>query len=813
MNMDILNFLQAIWSSGEVREIRAFDEQGWPTFGFFDSPEKACQAIQKIERTHTVYITINPCHRDLLSRSANRMRKPKRARQDEKKFSESTSDQNIIEQKFILVDLDPKRISGISATAAEKEKASLLSEEIVISLGKPYIHAFSGNGYHLIYRHNASDSKQLSEFLKGLDVKFSNEWVSVDCTTFNPSRITKVIGTWARKGDNTPDRPWTQSKLLYVNQDSVILDIPTFLEKSPAKISTHEAISVDTKTISTIKTTFDIRAFLSENGVIITKEKPMTGRTMLILKGGCVFDSSHTEGEAAICLHESGLITYQCFHNSCHGRTWEDFRVRIGAPKKGESMCCNTCGRPISWRQNNRGKWLPIENNERHFCNKKNTVSKPDTEPEIELEPEIEERKSNIAFDLEKFHPIYKRYISQFSSITDTPDQFVLQAFTVALAATLGNRVYLKVGPKIYPNLFALVIAPSTEFRKTTAIGLGVSPLRSLNSEKKHTYKQMYASWKNECEGLKPKERPAPPKHLCNIYPEELTPECLLGIMQDKSDGLFFFSEIGTFLSMMEKNYGKGLKEMLTCMYDVPSEYSRETVGGGEIIIEHPAPSLIAASTSEWIQKHVSESDMFSGFLARFQVAILREMTKKPIAIPDFFSIAPQWTRFFSELETFEHAYIISDKARKLYCAWFEFHRKNISDEDSFLKSFLLRIENVVHKYAIIYQAIDDCSNHTKSEHISVENYGYALVKAQWDIENISSCYSELISPPDYTQQRILEILKKYSDESGRLCKRDLAKRAHLRVKELDEVIETLKIKGYMIEEQRGKHVFYKIAK
>ena len=43
--------------------------------------------------------------------------------------------------------------------------------------------------------------------LQALDLRFSDEKVSVDTGVYNAARIWKLYGTIACKGDNTPERP------------------------------------------------------------------------------------------------------------------------------------------------------------------------------------------------------------------------------------------------------------------------------------------------------------------------------------------------------------------------------------------------------------------------------------------------------------------------------------------------------------------------------------------------------------------------------------------------------------------------------
>ena len=80
------------------------------------------------------------------------------------------------------------------------------------------IMAISGNGYHLLYRIDlpTNDDGLIERVLLALCERYSDDSVTVDRAVHNPSRITKVIGTLARKGDDTPDRPHRRSELLEI---------------------------------------------------------------------------------------------------------------------------------------------------------------------------------------------------------------------------------------------------------------------------------------------------------------------------------------------------------------------------------------------------------------------------------------------------------------------------------------------------------------------------------------------------------------------------------------------------------------------
>jgi len=81
----------------------------------------------------------------------------------------------------------------------------------------------------------------------------------------------------------------------------------------------------------------DVGKYLDHHGIqYSTKQK---GNITIYPLGQCVFDPGHTKNEAAICQDQSGLLTYQCFHNSCHGKTWADARQIISGNESLAPFC------------------------------------------------------------------------------------------------------------------------------------------------------------------------------------------------------------------------------------------------------------------------------------------------------------------------------------------------------------------------------------------------------------------------------------------------------------------------------------------
>jgi hypothetical protein len=128
----------------------------------------------------------------------------------------SAKDTDIQYRDLLLIDIDKVGHKGKSSTDQEVEAARILSEQIADYLksegwGDP-LRMMSGNGHHLYYTLDAlpnnDEIKNLVEgVLNNLATKFNNNIVAVDTVVSNASRITKVPGTIARKGENTATRP------------------------------------------------------------------------------------------------------------------------------------------------------------------------------------------------------------------------------------------------------------------------------------------------------------------------------------------------------------------------------------------------------------------------------------------------------------------------------------------------------------------------------------------------------------------------------------------------------------------------------
>jgi uncharacterized protein DUF3631 len=325
---DIRHALSVLKMPGEVFEIRALDARKQGSYkagaisGYFDNVDSCIAELKRLESASGVYFTLNKIDPALLARRVNRL-----------DYGGATaSDINIVQRQWLIFDADPVRPSGISSTDEEKQAARGVAREIYSKLSergwpKPIV-CDSGNGWHLLYRIDvpAQDGGLITRVINGVADLFDTDKVKIDRTMFNPSRIAKLYGTLAAKGDATKERPHRQSRFV---------DVPPGLEPvSEEQLRTladewqpQQASSPQTKNAGW-DSSFDMEEFLSRYGVAWKKRDAWRdGATKWELEQ-CPFCGNGRNG-SNVFLFPDGRRGFRCQHNSCHGIGWKEFRAKV----------------------------------------------------------------------------------------------------------------------------------------------------------------------------------------------------------------------------------------------------------------------------------------------------------------------------------------------------------------------------------------------------------------------------------------------------------------------------------------------------
>ena len=313
---------------GQIVEVRALTDQNTHSgyFNDFDALVRSVEPLDADNTVHGIYVTLNEVNPALLSRRSNRI-KMRLGKKDS-----TTSDADILRRRWLPIDIDPLRPSGVSSTDEEHTLALVKAEEVACwmsGLGFPEpIRADSGNGAHLLYRIDLPNDEAATALVKSclatLDALFSDERVSVDTANFNAARIWKLYGTVSRKGDNTPERPHRRSRIISAPDLLQVVTVEQLSELA-SRLPTEQHAQ---QPPATKGKGFDLCTWLSNHGLGVRSEKPYSGGTLSVLDQ-CPFSPAHKDGAFAIQF-SNGAVFAGCKHASCGGGTqrWQELRER-----------------------------------------------------------------------------------------------------------------------------------------------------------------------------------------------------------------------------------------------------------------------------------------------------------------------------------------------------------------------------------------------------------------------------------------------------------------------------------------------------
>jgi hypothetical protein len=201
-----------------LTECAFFDLASAPGRAGFAAAIRAVNGRGTAQQPGGVYLTMNPLAPELLGRADGRWTVCAAK-------GLAATDADVRSRRWIVIDVDPVRPSGTSATQEEKAHAERVADGVRDDLaGRKWpVPALvdSGNGYHLWYAVNlpADDGGRVARLLRALAKRHDTAGARIDTTMSNPARIVKVPGTWARKGPHSDERPHRLARVLELPRD------------------------------------------------------------------------------------------------------------------------------------------------------------------------------------------------------------------------------------------------------------------------------------------------------------------------------------------------------------------------------------------------------------------------------------------------------------------------------------------------------------------------------------------------------------------------------------------------------------------
>ncbi|MCM8804273.1 MAG: YfjI family protein [Candidatus Omnitrophica bacterium] len=355
-------------------------------------------------------------------------------------------------------------------------------------------------------------------------------------------------------------------------------------------------------------------------------------------------------------------------------------------------------------------------------------------------------------------------YIDYAGEFCDAPSIFHKYSALSVVSSVIGRKVFIRKGDiKFFPNLWILLISPSSIFHRSTAIRISRNLLSKLSN--------------------------------VNIYANDFSREGFIKMVQDQPEGFFTIDEFGGFLKVLEREYMLGLKELITELFEAPDYYKRK-LSGETIELKNVCFNILAGSNLRWLQNSLKESDVQGGFIPRF--LIIYAKTKEniiPFQPPSSLSKQSALLEELSNISRIQGEVDFSGVVKE-YSEWYISYQKEFSSEH--FDAFCIRLLDYCLKIAILFEIIE---NHSLVITLS------SLYKAILEIENITesllSISDELFEVKGFHNQKkkVLSIIQKFPEG---ISKSSLLQRININAKELQIVIETL-LQSELIKIERVK--------
>lgn len=201
-------------------------------------------------------------------------------------------------------------------------------------------------------------------------------------------------------------------------------------------------------------------------------------------------------------------------------------------------------------------------------------------------------------------------YVDYCREQTDAPAVFHRFLGYLVLSSIVNRNISIPFGyKKLHPNIFLLIVAPSSAHRKSWSMGIAAHLINSVNK------------------GF--------------VIPETSSREAFVSELADDTRnpfgcGLVKIDELKGFMDRVKtKTYMEGFLQDLSSLYDGDALNRRKGIDKPErFIVDDPFLNMMAACSTDWLYASIQSGDISGGFLARFIWVVYEEKVERPSAFP-----------------------------------------------------------------------------------------------------------------------------------------------------------------------------------
>lgn len=362
----------------------------------------------------------------------------------------------------------------------------------------------------------------------------------------------------------------------------------------------------------------------------------------------------------------------------------------------------------------------------------------------------------------------------EFAKHFDTPDEFIQAIGYFSAGAALANRAYVRSPRYVGTNLYLILCSPPGWYHKSSTISTAMDVLRLVV----------------------PKDEILPSNSSVEALGRKISRIC----KDEVGHGILMYDEFRSFLTHVRKEYAAPIASLVTEKLErgMPVVFSKTKESGTEefVIPGKFTLSFIASTTTPWLLENVKGSDISGGMMSRFLLVEAHQQTRMyelPIPI-DEKAIASLASDLYRIRNNHQHGteFVFRQSASKLYAS---IYRNLKSDAESHgspeYPSLVSRGPLYLKKLSLINAVLMERGTATIEEE-DVE----AAAEIVW--KSVKSCRQIIdeATAQDGSYGKTLIRVRKIVQGAQRIQKGDLLKIVHIRPRELDEILESLRQQG-----------------
>ncbi|MGB4283554.1 MAG: DUF3987 domain-containing protein [Bacteroidales bacterium] len=414
----------------------------------------------------------------------------------------------------------------------------------------------------------------------------------------------------------------------------------------------------------------------------------------------------------------------------------------------------------------------------------------PITEQNELTEPIIGGNKQESKFNVDLLPDFLKDYVGIAQKGCNASAKALVASLLPVISVQLGNNVYMvNNSHKIYPNLWVILIGPSSQSQKSTAANMAMSTLgpyiKSLENKSETDNKRL------------------------NPIIGNVTKTKLGSMLKENPCRLLFLNEFGNFMELAFSYGNKGMIQTLTELYD-SNEYNYKSMNN-DINPKDCALSFLSCCTDSYIQNlFKTKADQNSGFLQRILYCIISPSSENTdITFKDNTACAEEienYEKIFNLFRNIPGPFEIklSESANKYATDYVNFRKNEIIDKygnvvwsygvriytQAFLKISIIifMMENI----EALHKAMETgkWADFFKSVPINQEQVTQALLLCDYFFNDTLKFINIIESGKLENESKIIEKLYLFPDYTAKHS--DLLRRAHLNAKDFNNAIKTL---------------------